>query len=901
MTSRPSGPLLPPSERPTSGLRPPGHPPGRVSPGMPALVGLVLRLLLPAGEREFYLGDLEESRRRSWTREILGVLTLRLSPDPHPRRRSSFKEDSMLQQLLSDLRFGLRQMVRSPGFTIVALVTMALGIGANTAMFSVVHNVVLKPLSYPEADRIVYLTENNLSRGWESFSIAPLNFWDWQERNHSMELLAAYQRTSVNYTGGDQPESLTAHWVSDTYLEILGGEPILGRGITREDLDPNEAAVVVLTYGFWQRDFAGAPDALGRTMTLDGVVHTVVGILPKDWRPLARSGTDLILPLKPRPNWFETRGSHFLYALGRLKPDVTLEQARSDFSSMATALEAEYPDTNTGWGVVVRPLDEYILGSTRPQLFIFMACVGLVLLIACANLANMTLARATVRTRELAIRTAVGAGRSRVIRQLLAESILLATVGGVLGVVLSYIALDAFVAGWPTILPRMQEIEINATVLLFSLGISLASGIFFGLVLALSVVGPNLAESLRQGGRSLAGDRSHRWMRSGLVVGEVGLALVLLVGTGLLVRSFSALQSEDPGFKTEDRLILSTPLPRVKYTTQEQIRTFADEALARLKAVPGVESVALTSLIPLEGYDQIWGFWVQGRVSTSGNGDGSALFYRVGPGYFETMGIPLLAGRGITPEDRSNSPWVVVVSESFAAQIFPGENPLGRRILFGRSEDEPLVEIVGVVGDVQHYNLGQSSMPQVYIAFAQRATGDLSYVIKASVPPLSLVNGVRAAIAEVDPDQPLVEINAVNSMISDSISMPRFRTLMMMGFGLMALLLAMVGLYGVMAYSVSQRTREIGVRMALGATRGSVLGLVFREGLPLVGIGLMMGLAGALALSRILESMLFGVGAWDPAVFAGVPLALAAVAVAAMLIPARRAVRVDPVKTLGEA
>ncbi len=873
--------------------------PGGGSPP-PVLVRLLIRVLLPEQEREFFLGDLEESGRHSWLREVLGALALRLSLHPHPRKTLSPGGDGMLPDLLRDMRHGLRAMVRSPGFTVVALVTMALGIGANTAMFSIVNGVILKSLPYPDADRIVYLRETNLSRGWTSFSIAPLNLWDWQERNRSLDALGSYQASSVNYTGGDRPQSLPVYRVSDGFLEILGGEAALGRGITAEDLQPSAQDVVLLTYGFWQRAFGGDVGVLGRTMMLDGVAYTAVGILPRDWQPISRRSIDLIVPLKPQPFWYEARGSHFLYAVGHLAPGVTVEQARSDLTGIATSLEADYPDTNTGWGVSVRPLEDVLLGSTRPQLLIFMASVGLVLLIACANLANMTLARAVVRTRELAIRTAMGAGRGRVVRQLLAESIVLACTGGALGVLMAYGALAAFTAGWPTMLPRMQEIQVDAPVLLFSLGLSLAAGVLFGLAPALSVAGRGLGESLRQGGRGLAGDRSRRWMRATLVAGEVALAVVLLVGTGLLLRSFAALQGEDPGFQREGRLVLSTPLPRAKYATPDERRGFGDAVATRLNALPGVESASLTSLIPLAGSDEIWGFWVEGHALTGGQEDGSALFYRVGPGYLETMGIPLVAGRDIAPGDREDTPPVAVISASLAEQHFAGENPIGKHIKFGRDDDEPLVQVVGVAGDVQHYTLGRTSVPQVYVPFTQRPTGNVNFVIATSVPPSSLVPAVRETVSEVDPDQPVVGIEPAEAMIASTISMPRFRTILMTAFGLTALLLAVVGLYGVLAYAVSQRTREIGVRMALGASRGSVLGLVFRQGAPLVGIGLVAGIVGALALTRILESMLFGVGTHDPVVFVAVPLVLASVAAVAMLVPARRASRVDPMRTLAE-
>jgi putative ABC transport system permease protein len=806
----------------------------------------------------------------------------------------------MLRDILFDLRSGVRMMRRNPGFTAVALVTMALGIGANTAMFSIVNGVILKPLPYPKADRIVRLWGSNVSRGWGTFSISPLDFWDWRAGNRSLELFGAFYGSSTVYTGGDRPLSLAAYRVSEDYLRIVGGEPSLGRGFTAEDMNPDAPPVVILTRGFWQSALGADPEVLGKTLTLDGVAHTIVGVLPRGWRPPRGSGIDLVLPLTPSPYWYRARSSHFLQALGRLKPGVTVEQAQAEFSSIASALEAQYPETNTGWGAVVRPLGEVIRGPVRPQLLILMASVGLVLLIACANLVNMMLARATIRARELAIRTAVGAARNRVVRQLLAESILLAGVGGILGVGLAYGSIRGFATRWPDLLPRMQEVGLSVPVLLFTLGVCLASGVLLGLVPALAVGRLNLSDVLRQGGRSLAGGRSRNWMRSGLVVAEVGLAVVPLVGTGLLVRSFAALSSEDPGFETDHRLVFSTPLPRARYAGDEERRSFAERALAQLRAIPGVEDVAVTSLIPIQGFDQVWGYWVDGRGTEKPDGDGSALFYRVTPGYHETMGISLLAGRGIRPDDRADGPRVAIVSASLAEQTFPGQSPVGQRVRLGRDANAPLVEIVGVVGDIQHYNLGSTSMPQMYVPFAQYPTGDVNFVLRASVSPASVVHAVRGAIAAVDPDEPLEGVTAADAMVAGSISRPRFRTVLMTAFGLVALLLAVVGLYGVMAYSVSQRSKEIGVRMALGATQGSVLGLVFLEGATLVGIGLAVGLGGALGLSRLLESVLFGVGAKDPAVFTAVPVLLAAVAAAAVFFPAHRAAGLDPVRTLGE-
>jgi putative ABC transport system permease protein len=801
----------------------------------------------------------------------------------------------MLQELIRDVRFGLRMMARSPGFTIVALITMTVGIGANTALFSVVNGVLLKPLPYPEAERIVYLRENNLSRGWNSFSIAPFNFRDWQEQNRSLELMAAYQSRSVTYTGGERPRRLAGYEVSEGYLPILGGEPVVGRGFAEEDMSPNREGVVLLDYGLWQESFGGDPDVLGRSMVLDGEPHTIIGVLPQGWRhPFNRSGTDVLLPLRPASWW--GRGNHFLSSFGRMRSGVTVEEAQADLSAVAAALEAEYPETNTGWRASVRRLDAVLLGEARPQLLMLLASVGLVLLIACVNVAQMSLARGSGRSQEMAIRTALGAGRARIVRQLMAESLLLAVFGGVLGVLMASACLKGLFVGWPQILPRMQEIDVNGTVLFFTAGLSLASGLLFGLFPALSVAGCDLGEALRRSGRSVSADPSRRRLRGGLVIVEVSLAVVLLVGSGLLIRSFIALQSENPGFEADGRLALSTPLPGSKYRTDEETRAYGDATLERLAAIPGVESVAITSLIPVSGQDQIWGLEVEGRPPSSPDEYIAALHYRVSAGYFQAMGIPLRMGRGFGPGDRAGSVAVAVVSESFVRDQFPGERALGRRIRFGG--DDPWWEIVGVAADVQHYQVGQTSMPQVYLPFDQRPDRDVSFVIKASVPPLSLVRAVRNEIQTVDPDMPVERVRTLEQIVDEDIAAPRFRTTLLTSFGLTALLLAVVGLYGVISYTVAQRSREMAMRMALGAQQSSILKLVLWGGVPLVAAGVIVGLGGALALSRILESMLFGVSADDPVVFAAVPSLLVAVAAVATLIPALRATRVDPVRVL---
>jgi len=799
----------------------------------------------------------------------------------------------MLQELTRDVRFGLRMLARSPGFTIVALITMALGIGANTALFSVVNGVLLKPLPYPEAERIVYLMENNLSRGWATFTISPLNFRDWQEQNRSLELIAAYRRRTVTYTGGDRPRRLRVYEVSEGYVPILGGDPAVGRGFLEEDMDPNREAVVLLDHGFWEEAFGGNPQVVGRVMLLDGVPHTVIGVLPAGWRHPSRSGTDLLLPLRPQSWW--GRSNHFLRGFGRMRPGVTVEQAQADLSAVAAALEAEYPDSNSGWGASVWALDDVLVGEARPQLLILLASVGLVLLIACVNVAQMSLARGSGRGQEMAIRTALGAGRARVVRQLLVESLLLAFFGGALGILFASACLKGLFVGWPQILPRMQEIDVNGTVLFFTAGLSLASGLLFGLFPALSVAGSNLAEALRRSSRSVSADSSLRRLRGGLVVVEVSLAVVLLVGSGLLIRSFLALQSENPGFEAAGRLALSIPLPGATYETDEETRAYGDATLERLAAVPGVESVAISSLIPVSDGDEIWSLEIEGRPPSGPDDYIPALHYRVSAGYFQTMGIPLRTGREFTSGDRPGSVPVAIVSESFAVDQFPGESALGKRISF---DGDSWWEIVGVAADVQHYQVGQTSMSQVYLAFAQRPHRRVNFIIKASVPPLSLVPAVRTEIQTLDPDMPVEGVRTLEQIIAEDISTTRFRTTLLTSFGLTALLLAVVGLYGVISYTVAQRSWEMAMRMALGARQSSILRLVLRDGVPLVAAGVIVGLGGALALTRVLESMLFGVSANDPVVFAAVPALLVAVAAVAMLVPALRATRVDPVRVL---
>ncbi len=820
-------------------IREPGE---RFARRPPAVVRAVFRALLSEDEQEVMLGDLTERRPDSWAVELIAVVVYRFTkarPLSHTHlQRGVF----MFQDLSADVRFGLRTMMRSPAFSAVALLTMAVGIGATTAMFSLVNAVLLRSLPYPAADRIVMLTETNLSRGWPSFRISPLNFWDWQDRNQSLERVAAFQETSVTFSRRGEPAVVRAYQATEDFMPILGASPVVGRRLTVDDMSPASEPVAVLTHGFWQRAFGGDLGVLGQPMTIDGVTTTVVGVLPAGWRSFSNKPVDVILPLRPQPYWHTSRGSHMLTGLGLLRDGATSETAQTDLSAIASALEQAYPDTNRGWGARVQPLRDALVGSASLQLMLLTASVSLVLLIACGNLANMLFARALGRTREMAVRTALGATRPRLLRQLIAESTILTAVGGALGVGLAAALLAAFVRTAPASVPRLAEVDIDAAVLAFSVLVSLLAGVASGLVPGMGLFAARLNDVLRQGATSVVGGRARRWTQSVLVTAEVGLAVVLVIGSGLLVRSYAVLSAHDPGFGSDDRLVLGTPLSRGRYQTAEAVNDFASRTLRGMEALPGVEHAAFTSLVPLEGADEIWGYWLEEHAVAGAQSDGSATAYRVGPAYFAAMGIPILEGRAIAPPDNAEAPRVVVVGKSFAERHFGSQSAIGRRIRFGVGPDEPATEIIGVVGEVEHNSLGQSTIPQLYVPFLQRPTRDVYWVLKTSVPPESLVAYVRAAVSAADPDQPVVGVQTAEAMVSGSIALARFRTTLMTGFGVVAALLALVGLYGVVAYAVTQRTREIGVRIALGATRRSILGLILQQGAPFVGLGLGCGL-----------------------------------------------------------
>ena len=881
-------------------------------PRIPPFIRLLLRLIVPVTEREYLLGDLEEapvrngsanggsSRYSSWWREIGGALSLRFGSRPRRTHRlvetgreaeTDRKGDGMFREFLYDLRYGLRAMRRSPGFTIVAILTLALGIGATSAIFSVVNGVLLTPAPYPEPDRIIRIQERNPTLGFSSFTVSPLNFLDWKARSESFEFMTSYTTRRPAWTGGEYPENLLVYTVMEDYLEIFGAGLALGRGFTSEEFEPEAQPVAILRHDFWQRAFGGDEDIVGESIVLNGEVHTVIGVTEPEWTPV--SDVAMLLPLKPQPWWSGARGSHWLSTYGRLKPGVTLEQARAELSGIAAALEEEYPGPNEGWGVLLSPLADTLTGGLRPQLLVLLAAVALLLLIACVNVANMMLARALVRQNEVAIRMAVGAGRGRMVRQLLAESLLLASFGAVLGICLAWLGIAAF-RNWPGLLLPMQDVGLDPTVLFFTAGIAVFTGVLFGLFPALGVIRSDLHPTLRQSAVGGSGARARRW-RHGLVIVEVALAVVLLVGSGLLLRSLWLLQSEHPGFERSNRLMLTTFLTDARYEPVEQKRRFSEDVLTRLRALPGVTACSFATMIPLSGDDNLSGVFFEGRPDPAPGEEVIALYYRVSEDYFRSMGIPLKSGRSFSATDDPQTTRVVVISESLARDHYPDEDPIGRRIRLNGEWHE----IIGVTGEVQHYTLGgRNDPPQVYLLYRQDPRVSLTYVMHTAVSPLSLAQSARREVMEVDPEQPVQSIQTVERMVGESISRPRFRTLLLACFASAALLLAAIGLYGIMSFAVSQRTHEIGVRMALGADPGAVLGLMLRNGLRLVIIGVATGLIGAFALTGLLESLLFGIGVRDAAVFILAPLLLAAIALLASLLPARRATRIDPVRAL---
>jgi len=815
-----------------------------------------------------------------------------------------------MDELLQDLRYTIRTLIRTPAFMAVAVLTLALGIGANTAVFSVINTVLLRPLPYEDAGRLALIWTNfgpDLPQNW----VSGPELAEMRELNTTFEEIGVVVPTTVSVTEGGDPEQVGAAGVSGNFFSVLKVEAAMGRSFVAEDDVPGAAPVVMLSDGFWRRRYGGDAGVLGQTIFADGQSYTVVGVLPPGFKLFHPDlqfpqTVDLWVPVVPvfgvdYAQW--QRGNHGLRAFGRMKQGVSLERAQEDMHAVATQMQELSPDYYDfdGWNITTLSLHADLVEDVKPALLVLLGAVAFVLLIACANVANLQLTRAAAREREIAVRTAVGAGRGRLVRQFITESVVLSLIGGVFGLLGAFGLVRSLVALAPDTLPRRTEIAIDGGVLGFTLLIAIVTGVLFGLAPVFYSLKDSLVESLKEGGKgSGSGMRSGR-LRSGLVVTEVALALVLLIGAGLMIKSFRLLQDSDPGFDAENVITMRVSLPQSKYSTPAEVSQFFDQLIDRTEALPGVISAGTISHLPLSGAyasgttrvneseaqpEDEWAFEAERRWVSSD--------------YFRTMGVEFMRGRPFTELDNVDSRPVAIVDEEFVRRFWPNENPLGKMVSINRDAEGERVwrEIVGVVRHSKHYNLQTVGREQAYYPYKQIPVNTMFLAARVRSNPASLAASIRNEVWAIDPDQPVSQVRTMSELVDSSVSQPRFNLLLFGAFGAIALLLAAVGIYGVIAYSVSQRSHEIGVRMALGAAAGSVLSLVLRQGLAVASIGLVIGLAAATGLSRLLSGMLYAVSPIDPATYIGVAVALAVVAAAACSVPALRASRLDPVEVL---
>jgi len=804
-----------------------------------------------------------------------------------------------MQTLWQDLRYGARMLLKKPGFTLIAVITLALGIGANTAIFSVVHAVLLQSLPYPDADRLVMVWETRRSNIKGQNVINMGNFFDWKEQNRVFEDMAAFASTSVNLTSGGEPEEVPSQIATTSLFNVLGVNPILGRTFSPDEGRPGQPGVVVISFGLWQRRFGGDTQIIGRKLTLSGNEITVIGVMPAgfNWQVRAGSITDVWSPLQIDEQNRPRRGRGAM-AVARLKPAVSLEQAQAEMNAIHSRIEQQYPEFNAGWGVNLVPLRTQFTGEIRLALLVLLGAVGMVLLIACANVANLLLARAAGRQREVAVRAALGASRGRIIKQLLIESLLLAGLGGLAGLALAWWGTEVLVSLAPPDLLNLAQIKINAGVLCFTLGISLLTGVIFGLVPALEATRLNLSESLKEGGRSGGGGMRAQRLRNSLVILEVALAVVLLVGAGLLIRSYAQLEGVDPGFNAQNVLTMGVSLPRLKYDNDQKRINFFRQAIAQMQALPGVESVGAGNSLPFAAAHPATSLDVEGRPILPVVQKLKTGVMVTDVNYFRAMQIPLKHGRLFTDQETAEMRHIVIINEAFARQHFPNEDPLGKRVTIYLGNNTQPCEIIGVVGNSKHMQLETEVRPMAYWPYPELATPAMTFVIRTRGDAATITTGARNIIRALDPQQPVSAVRTMESLIWTSVARARFNTLLLGIFAMVALLLAGVGIYGVMAYSVAQRTHEIGVRIALGARKNDVLKLVVERGMKLALGGVVIGVAASFALTRLMETLLFEVSTTDPLTFASIPLLLAFVALLACLIPARGAAKVDPMIAL---
>jgi len=803
-------------------------------------------------------------------------------------------------RLMQDIRYAFRLLVKSPGFSAIAILTLALGIGANTAIFSVVNGVLLRPLPFRDPSRLVLIAEKS---SFPIISTSYENYLDWRDQSRSFESMEATRGAAITLTGAGDPERLNVRMATAGLFPMLGINAQVGRTFLAEEDKAGGVPVALLSYGLWQRRFGGSRDIIGKAINLDSQPYTVVGVLPSGFQILQPA--DVFLPFMP---WAKTlpddRNWHpGIIPLARLKAGVTKEQARVEMVGITKRLEQQYPDYNTGTSADVVGLQDQIVQNSRPALLLLLGAVSFVLLISCVNVANLLLARAASRGREVAIRTAMGAGRGRVIRQLLTESVLLSVAGGLLGVFLAWASLGPLLKIAAGSVPQGAPIGLDPWVLAFTAGVSLLTGLLFGIVPAMRTAKLDLREALNEGSRgSTAGPGQHR-LRGALVAMEIALAMLLLVGSGLLLRSFSRLQEVPPGFQPDHLLVADIPLSQTAYAKPQDRYQFFDRLVERAKTLPGVRSAAAASFLPVSGGGSIIHFNITGRPPKSPHEFVAAGYRTITPNYLETLGVPLLQGRLFTYADNEKAPAVVVINATMVHTFFPHENPLGKRLQLGAlpEQEVPTMEIVGVVGDVLP-GLGIDPQAEMYLPYRQAdlllPVFQLSIVMRTAGDPGLQTSALRSALAEIDPNQPLVKVRTMEENMATTVAQPRFRAWLIGIFALLALVLAAVGVYGVMSYTVTQRTSEIGVRVTMGAQPQDVFRIIVGEGLRLALLGVGIGLAAALALTRLLRSFLFGISAYDPLTFIAVSALLTIIAVAASYFPARRATLVDPLVAL---
>ena len=810
-----------------------------------------------------------------------------------------------METLLNDIRYALRLQLKNPGFTFVALLTLALAIGATSAIFSVVNGVLLEPLPYTNSQSLVMVWENDRLRGTVRERASGPDFFDFKEQNQVFEKMAGFMTPVMNLTRADgDPDRVRGALVSHTIFSLLGVQPIAGRTFNEKEDHPGGERVVVIGEDSWRTRFGGDPGLIGKTIGLDGIEHVVIGVMPAKFQfpsdtLLSASRIELWAPMRYGPA-SGNRGQHNVAVIAALKPGVTLERGREEMSSIAAQLEKKYPDDNLGRGVFLAPLREEMVGSIRRPLLILLGAVLLVLLIACVNIANLQLARAMERAKEVAIRTALGAGGTRLVRQFMTESLMLTLAAGALGFVLAAWGVDLLVALAPPNLLRVETVELDLRVLGFTSLISILCGIAFGLVPAFDFSRPDVQSSLKESGRAMGMSRRRQRLRDVLVFSEVALSVVLVIGAGLLIKSFWHLQQVDPGFRPDNIIKAELQLPSNKYRQVfaefprwPQVTQFYGALIERAKSLPGVESAALAHNHPL---DPGWTtrFTIVGRPPVAAGQQDEVRIRPVSSGYFTTVGIPLLRGRFLAEQDHAGAPPVAIINESMARKYFANENPVGMKVGYFRV----VCEIVGVVGNERFRGLGSDVPPALYPSLPQTPFGSVSLLVRTASEPTQIISALRREVMALDRDLPIFDIALMENLLSGSVAQPRFNMLLLGIFAAVALVLAIVGVYGLLNYSVTQRTHEIGVRMALGAQRGDVLRLIAARGLGLVTIGVIIGLAAAAGLTRLMSSLLFGITATDPLIFACVPIILVVAGLCASYLPARRATKVDPLIAL---